>query len=211
MQRGNNRILIVDDDPPMREALANGLSEIGYQCVTAGNADDADRALRREEFDLTLLDIGMPGLSGLEFLADLTVRYPDMAVVMLTGDDQLSTAVWAMREGAYDYLTKPVPLTLLNIRVEKALSRRALLLENKAYREKLENMVEELNLRLEQSKRELTALNNFVQSYATGGETTSEAYTRLERAVAAFNSGVESVADLAKGINLGADDTLSPH
>jgi len=134
-----------------------------------------------------------------------------MAVVMLTGDDQLSTAVWAMREGAYDYLTKPVPLTLLNIRVEKALSRRALLVENNTYREKLENMVEELNLRLEQSKRELGALNNFIQSYMTGGEGTTEAYSRLESAFTAFNSGVESLADLAKGIDLGADDTRSPH
>ena len=83
-------------------------------------------------------------------------------------------------------------------RVEKALSRRALLLENKAYREKLENMVEALNLRLEQSKCELAALNNLVQSYMTGGERTSEAYTRLESAMTAFNSGIESLANKAK-------------
>ena len=211
MAPGNIRILVVDDDALMREAFAEGLSQYGYECVTVGSAYDADRALQREAFSLMLLDIGMPGKSGLELLPDVAERYPDMSIVMVTGHDELNTAVLAMREGAHDYITKPVSLAPLIFRVEQVLARRALLLEIRAYREELERMVHELNLRLEQSKRELGALNNLVQSYVTAGETTSEAYTRLQSAVTAFNSGFESLADLAEGINLGADDTLSPH
>ena len=200
MPHGDNRILVVDDDAPMTEAFAEGLSKVGYQCVTAVSADDADRALQREEFALMLLDIGMPGKTGLELLAELPERYPDMAIVMVTGRDDRATAVLAMREGAYDYLVKPVPLGEMMIRVEKALSRRALLLENKAYREQLERMLNELNLRLEQSRHVLAASNTLVQSLLAREQGTPEAYFGLQRAVTAFGSGIESLANFAKDI-----------
>ena len=209
MPQGNRRILVVDDDAPMREAFANGLGQLGYQCLTVGSAEDADRALQREEFALLLLDINMPGKSGLQFLTEITGRYHDMAIVMVTGLDELSTAVSAMREGASDYLTKPVPLSLLSFRVEQALSRRDLLLENRKYREQLEHMVDELNLRLEQNKRELAALNNLIQSRWSDEQETPEAYSRLESAVTAFGSGVESLAILARGIAIENSDPQS--
>ena len=191
---------MVDDDARITKMLARGLSQVGYECVTAGSADDADRALEREEFDLMLLDIGLLGKSGLEFLPEVNARYPDMAVVMITGRQDMATAVLAMRDGAYDYVAKPVPLTLLTMRVEKALSRRDLFLENKAYREKLENMLQGLNLRLEQSRRELSALNNFVRSFTARERSISEAHLKMESAVTAFGSGIESLIDFAKDI-----------
>ena len=206
MPQGDKRILVVDDDASMREAFAEGLRRFGYQCVTAGSADDADQALQREEFALTLLDIAMPGKSGLELLTELLERYPDMAIVMVTGHDELSTAVSAMREGAYDYIAKPVSMTLLIFRVEHALSRRALLLENKAYREQLERMVNELNLRLEQSRHVLAASNTLVQSLLAREQATPEAYFLLQNAVTAFGSGIESLANFAKDIVTKAPD-----
>ncbi len=124
MPQRDTSVLVVDDDPLMREAFANGLSHYGYHCVTAGSAENAEEALLEEQFALVLLDISMPGKSGLNLLQELAERYPNMAVVMVTGHDELDTAVLAMSEGAYDYITKPVSLALLLFRVEKALSRK---------------------------------------------------------------------------------------
>ena len=64
MPQGNQRILVVDDEAPVRDIFAKGLSRHGYHCATAGNADEANQILQREEFDLVLLDISMPGETG---------------------------------------------------------------------------------------------------------------------------------------------------
>ena len=178
MAQGNERILVVDDDEVTCEMFAKGLAQIGYRCVIAGTVEDAEQALQKEEFELMLLDIGMPGRSGLNLLPELTRRYPDMAIVMVTGHDQLDTAVLAMREGAYDYLTKPVSLGLLILSVGKALERRESLLENQAYHvgdkafdvEGLETVIDDLNLRLEEAKREAEAQNSAQQNNDDGAE-----------------------------------------
>ena len=99
----------------------------------------------------------MPGKSGVDFLQDIKAQHPDVAVIMLTGIAAVSP-VMAMRDGAYDYATKPVSIGELVIRVENALARRALLLENRAYQRRLEQIVDELNARNEHRKRELEAL-----------------------------------------------------
>jgi FixJ family two-component response regulator len=80
----------------------------------------------------------MPGETGLFLLAALVENYPDMAVIMVSGNEELGTAVYAMRQGADDFLSKPVGVSLLVYRIEKALSRRAILVENKAYRQHLD-------------------------------------------------------------------------
>ena len=145
MLQSNERILVVDDDADIRELFARQLSQIGYKCATAESADAADRALQRQDFALMLLDIGMPGKTGLALLPELTMRYPDMAVVMVTGHNNTSTAVLAMQEGACDYVTKPVAAGLLTLRVEKALARQALILEKKAYQQQPERRQRELS------------------------------------------------------------------
>ena len=80
----------------------------------------------------------MPAKTGLSLLATLSKSFPDMAIIMVSGNDDLETATFAMRQGADDYLAKPVPISLLVYRIEKALLRRALVLENRAYRMHLE-------------------------------------------------------------------------
>ena len=195
------RILIVDDDAPMAEAFAAGLRAAGYQCEIAGSTDDADQVLQREEVvDLTLLDITMPDKTGLSFLPELTERCPDMAVVMVTGLDELDTAVFAMREGADDYLAKPVPMGLLIDRVGKALWRRALFRENKAYREFLELMVRELNMRLEESRDMMAASNTLIQAFVLREQNTPKEFADLGSTVEAFRSGIESLTRFARGI-----------
>lgn len=200
MAQGKQRILVVDDEAPVRDIFAKGLSRHGYQCDTAGSADEANRILGLEEFDLALLDISMPGETGLFLLNSLVESYPDMAIIMVSGNDELDTAVYAMRQGADDFLSKPVGISLLVYRIEKALSRRAILLENKAYHEHLEHMVSELNLRLGQSKGLLATLSSLVQSLMAREPETPQAYVGLQKAVTDIDSGLDSLADLATGI-----------
>lgn len=208
MPQETQRILVVDDEAPVRDIFAKGLTRHGYQCDTAGSAEDANRMLQEDEFDLVLLDISMPGETGLYMLATLVDNYPDMAVIMVTGNDELDTAVYAMRQGADDFLSKPVGIALLVYRIEKVLSRRAILLENKAYHAHLEQMVSELNLRLDQSRSLLATLNSIVQSLMARELETPQAYVGLQKAVSDIDSGLDNLADFATVI---LDDAPNAH
>ena len=129
-----NRILIVDDDERISQMLQIALTKAGYTCTTALNAALAGDKLREQEFELVFLDINMPGKTGLEFLPEIKQYYPDTAVIMLTGVEDLSIAVGAMQQGAYDYVNKPVrSMAELTLRIEHALANRALVLENHKY------------------------------------------------------------------------------
>lgn len=152
----------------------------------------------------------MPGKTGLSLLATLSKNFPDMAIIMVSGNDDLETATFSMRQGADDYLAKPVPISLLVYRIEKALLRRSLVLENKAYREHLENLVTELNLRLRQNRSVLTALNSLVQSLMRREEETPQAFAGLQQAVSDIDSGIESLAEFSKGIIDGAPVARRP-
>ena len=155
-----NHILIIDDDERISQMLSVGLTIAGYSCTTASNADLAADKLREQEFELVILDIIMSGKTGMEFLPEIKRDYPHTAVIMLTGVDDLSVAVSAMQQGAYDYISKPVTsLTELTLRIEHALSNRALVLEIHRYQENLEQMVKDRTAELEQRMRELNELN----------------------------------------------------
>ena len=91
------RILAVDDEQYMRDLLQDGLSRAGYQCLTAENALVAEEMLRLQAIDMVLLDIIMPGKSGMELLREIKNQYPDIAVIMLTGVTDVTVAVQAMR------------------------------------------------------------------------------------------------------------------
>ena len=204
MTRNTARILVVDDEEKIRDMLKRGLGLAEYACTTVQSAHHAALLLEQEEFDLVLLDNVMPGKSGIEFLPEIKSQYSDMAVVMLTGVADVSMAVKAMRDGAHDYVSKPIALPELIIRIESALSRRALLRENRMYQRKLEEMVDELNARHEQRGRELMVLDNLVQSHINQALKAQKAYNRLRQALSIFSSEVQSIADLAGIIK--ADD-----
>ena len=125
-------ILAVDDDGDIRELLERRLDRAGYHCVTASSADQAAQLLQEEPFALVLLDIKMPRKSGMEFLPEIIAQYPQTGVVMMTGVADPFTAAKAMREGALDYVTKPFNLDELSGRIEHALAKRALSLQNRA-------------------------------------------------------------------------------
>jgi DNA-binding NtrC family response regulator len=100
-------LLIVDDEPVVRESLGKWFREEGYGVGTASSAHDALSLLADRKFDLALLDIKMPGVSGMELQEKLREAAPDLVVIIMTGYASVETAVQALKNGAYDYVTKP--------------------------------------------------------------------------------------------------------
>ena len=117
-------VLIVDDEPQLLRASATYFQRSGYTVTTASNALDALALLRDGEFHAMLCDVMMPGASGLELVPRALEIDPDLAVVMLSGMDDASTARAALQSGAMDYLVKPAALGDLGAVVERALGRR---------------------------------------------------------------------------------------
>lgn len=116
-----NKILVVDDEHLIRWSLEQNLKKQGYDVIVAGNGEDALRMAREEQPDLVLLDIQLPGISGIEVLEKIKEFDDDILVIMVTAHGGLETAVNAMRLGAYDYVSKPFNLDELSITIKKAL------------------------------------------------------------------------------------------
>jgi signal transduction histidine kinase len=142
-EAGDRRILIVDDEEPVRNLFADCLQE-KYACETAADAQAALEILARETFALVLTDMQMPGLGGVELLRKIVERYPDTAVIMISGVDRTQRVIDAIRVGASDYLIKPVDIDVLSLCVDRALERRALLRNARRYKRDLEKRNEEL-------------------------------------------------------------------
>lgn len=136
-------ILIVDDEELIRRLLHQKLSSEGYRCQKASSAAQALDKLKSNPVELVILDIKMPGKSGMELLLELRARYPDTAVIMATAIADTTTAIQCMKEGAYDYITKPFNLDEVVLSIDRALEKRRLELENKDYQQHLEQKVEE--------------------------------------------------------------------
>ena len=196
MTQASPLILVVDDEEYQREALPEVLNDAGLQCVTASNAENAVEALQQDEFDLVLLDINMPGRSGMDLLPEIMTEYPDVAVVMLSGVQDISIGVEAMRLGAYDYITKPVSEPDLTLRVEKALSQRDVVLANVEYQELLEAMLLELSDAFEIQQRQLSALTKLLWTDIGQGTNLSPTSIRLHTARAGFERVLEKLTKL---------------
>ena len=135
-------ILVVDDEPLVREMLSRRLAKQGYTVKVASNADEALSVLSHNEIALVLLDVSMPGRSGMEVLADIESGWPDTMVIMVTAISDVKTAIDAMRIGAYDYLIKPVDIDIMILSVTRALEKRHLIIENREYHNDLEAKVQ---------------------------------------------------------------------
>jgi DNA-binding NtrC family response regulator len=124
------RILIVDDELIMRESLAGWLERDGHEVVTAASGEEALEKLVDTHYNILLVDIKMDGMSGLEVLKQVKESDPDVAVVMITAYGSISTAIEAMKRGAYDYLLKPFDPNELGVLIDKILASQAQALEN---------------------------------------------------------------------------------
>ena len=134
-------ILIVDDEASVRRLLKNKLTGDGYQCYEAADARQALDELHRKKISLVMLDIKMPGKSGFELLPEIKSVHDDTSVIMITATADMQTAIQCMKQGAYDYISKPFELDAITISVARALEKRRLEMENQAYQQHLEEKV----------------------------------------------------------------------
>lgn len=130
------KILVLDDDPLIRKYVDKVLSHDGHHVTTAASGEEALKRIAKQEFDLALVDIKMPGMGGMQVLAALRQQAPDTSVIMLTAYASLETSVEALRQGAHDYLFKPCKTIQLResvraalLKRQQALRRRRLLLQ----------------------------------------------------------------------------------
>jgi len=143
------RILLVDDEAAVRKLLAAKFIREQFECRSAESGKEALLFLDRESFDAVILDLNMPGMTGLEVLEIAQKKYPHLTFLVATAETDIRVAVTAMKKGASDYLLKPLQLESAVRSVERALERKRLELELEKYRQLLEGMVEQRTKQLQ--------------------------------------------------------------
>jgi DNA-binding NtrC family response regulator len=162
-------ILVVDDEFSVRDSLCNWFKIEGYRVDTAGNGMEALKKLQEDVWDIVLVDIKMPGMDGMELQRQIKKIDNTMIVIIITAYATVDTAVEAMKEGAYDYLSKPIDPDKLSILVRNAVNQRRLVAENLQLKQK----VVELSLQDEivgespQVKKILEMIDTVAQTDAT--------------------------------------------
>src|SRR5689334_9911672 len=178
------RILIVDDEAEITEILADLLSE-DYDCLRAGSAEHALAELHRNEFQLVISDITMPGMSGLEMIPHVKALSPDTVVVMISGMQTVESAIGALRLGAFDYLMKPFDLRQVEAVVGRALEHYELVVAKQRYENHLEELVEQRTAELDRALNSLEgAYRSTLKALTAALETRdSETHGHSERVV----------------------------
>ena len=140
------KILLVDDEAPSREALGMLLKSAGYEIAGVGTGREAFDLLTAGSFDIIITDLFLPDLNGIDILKRVKSLSPAMEVILITGHASAETAVQAMKEGAFDYITKPLNLDALRLIIDKALEKRRLLSENVYLKKQLRDKFEFANI-----------------------------------------------------------------
>jgi response regulator RpfG family c-di-GMP phosphodiesterase len=154
------RLLLVDDELAHLKVLAVMVEQAGMPCKTARSAKEALNLLQREPVDAVIADLNMPGVSGLELLTEILLHYPHMVFLMATGIDDVRLGVQAMRQGADDYLIKPLQIDVVILSLERAFHKKWLEQKVEHYRKNLEELVCNRTVELQ------NALGQVEQSYA---------------------------------------------
>ncbi len=152
--KGN--ILIVDDEPSICTVICDYLRLQGYNCASANAVDSALQILKTvSNIDCILSDIKMPGKTGIDLLREVKTYWPEMAVILFTGNAEIQTAVHSMQEGAYDFILKPIQLKQVIHSITNALEKKRLKLELRNYQKNLENLVLERTTQIKDAMLEL--------------------------------------------------------
>ncbi len=152
-------ILVVDDEEAIREVVSTMLESRGYRCTAVSNGRAAQEVVRKETPDLVLSDMIMPEMDGIKLLSWMREHDPEVPVIMVTAIHDISTALEAIRRGAYDYILKPFEKDQLFLGVGRALQHRRLVLENRNYQIDLQERVDKQTAQLQM------AFDQLEQSY----------------------------------------------
>ncbi len=165
MVEERGRVMVVDDEESVRNLLQRTLEGAGYNVVTAANGQEALETMSEPELEISvaLLDIKMPGLSGIEVLKQVTTEHPLICVIMVTAMVDTTTAVEAMKLGAYDYVTKPFNPDDVVLAVQRGFERRTLWLENENHRRRLQERLAGQTERMQEQFVEL--LNSLTREH----------------------------------------------
>ncbi len=142
----NARILVVDDERSMQEFLEIFFRSEGYEVVTAGDVQSALLHLEGNDFDVVVSDIQMPDGTGIDLLEAVREGSPETVVIMITAFASTETAIAAMKQGAYDYITKPFKVDEIRVVIEKALEKQLLASENKRLKSELRDQVRDRSI-----------------------------------------------------------------
>ena len=153
-----SRILIVDDEPEIT-AILSDLFVREYDCTTAGSAEEAIERIAKNDYELVVSDITMPGMSGLDMIPEVKRMSPNSVVVMISGMQTVESAIGALRLGAFDYVMKPFDLRQVEAAVKRALEHQELIVAKQRYEGHLEELVEQRTSELDQ------ALNSLEDAY----------------------------------------------
>ncbi len=154
------KILTIEDDRSVRESFVAYLEDCGYIAVSAPNGKEGVELFYNEKPDLVLVDLRMPEIDGLEVLKELSGRFPDIPLIVISGTGVITDAIEALHSGAWDYILKPVEdMTMLTYAIEKALDKSRLQQENRKYRAELEKLVDETAKKYKDLHDTLSALS----------------------------------------------------
>ena len=144
------RCLVVDDEPGLRRVLVRLLEGDGFNCREAGSGTEALELLQNDPVPLVISDVRMPEMDGVTRLKEIVARWPDTAVIVVTGVAEVDSAVACLQLGALDYVAKPFQLDEVRARVMQALDKRRLILENRSHQQHLEERVQTQARRIEE-------------------------------------------------------------
>ena len=204
-------ILIVDDDKQVREVLHQIFLTAGYNCRLATDGREGVAMFRAAQPPLTVTDLKMPNMTGIELLQQVREVDQDAAVIVLTGAADVKTAIESLKLGAYDFIMKPVNVDELLIAADRALERRQLLIERRQYQAMLESRVEQATHHLAAAYRELEstyrttleALGSALDTRDVGTESHSRRVHGYALATAReYGMADAELADLAHGVLL---------
>jgi putative nucleotidyltransferase with HDIG domain len=198
-----DRILIVDDEADVRTVLLRHLEAKGSECIACPSALEAIDRMKNQHFSLVISDVMMPGMSGMELLSFVRKQDPETAFIMITGLMDINMAVDSLRIGACDFITKPFELPAIQRAVNRALERRRLIIENRSYRERLEQKVRDRTFELNE------ALHDVEESYKITLEALATALDAREHETQAHSQRVrEYTLALARNLGLRHDDLI---
>ena len=149
-------VLVVDDEKIIRDGCRRVLTEKGFQVLTSENGVQAMEMLSSEDVDIILLDLKMPVMSGEEVLDRVTVQYPDIPVIIITGHGTIDTAVHCMKKGAYDFVTKPFQIDQFLLTINRASDKRRLEKKARQFQEQNIKNLYDLDMRRAVSRPLLT-------------------------------------------------------
>ncbi len=196
----SGRLLIVDDEVAIGKLVSERLRLEGFDCATCSSAEEALGLLEQREFDLVISDLNMPGMSGLELLKKVRETHPHLAFMMATGVDDVQVSVRAMKDGAYDYLLKPLHLEAVVASVKRALEKSRLERELENYRKHLEEMVDQRTKQLQ------AAMKRIEQTYDDTLEALGSALDKRDNETAGHSRRVTQYSlEIARLMGLGEE------